>query len=178
MSFAPAGPETLQQMIDRERSAEGADRRAALFWNTQIDVESMTLSGRLVAAAEHGEPVRITLANGMTRHGLLCSVGADAIDLASLDGTHAIIATDQIATVRSENRKLVRADENAVGPSLRELLIGLAERRATIRIVLRSAGEEAGELVACGADVCVVRGNRRDLVYVAVAAITEVQVLA
>lgn len=197
MNFPAAGTETLQQLVDAERASAGAEQRAAEFWNRRIETDAMTVAGRLLAAAERQEFVRLTLANGNTRSGIVTSIGSDVFvlsqsvprrassPLGTEENAHrpsapgrVCIALDQLATLRVDNQVLVTHDARPTGGSLRDLLGELSEQRAPVRVYVHSGQEEGGELVHCGVDLCVLRTSTRDLVYISIRAIEEVHLSA
>ena len=138
MTFPAAGTETLQELIDTERADAGAEQRAAEFWTQRIETEAMTLAGRLVAAAERREFVRLSLVNGNTRHGIVTSIGSDVFALNPSVSSRAmssivrdelvkspstftfrrvLIAIDQLATLRVDSQALVTHDATPTGGS-------------------------------------------------------------
>lgn len=166
----------LRELIDAERASAGAAARSAQYWNSQAESESMTLRGRLGAATESGETLRVTLRSGSVHHGPIVAVGADVVAMETPAGSVALIASGQVASVRSNGRTLVTDEPRLSSETLHDRVAALAAMRAEVRVLLTSGTEESGTLVACGVDVFVVRNRTHELCYVALDAVSEIVV--
>lgn len=167
----------LRDLIDIERARDGAAIRSAQFWNSQAERESMTLRGRLGAAAECGEKVRLTLRSGSVHHGRIVAVGADVVAIARTHGSMTLIALPQVASMRSSERVLVTDAVEPSSETMHNRIVSLAGNRAEVRVLLVCGAEESGTVMACGDDMFVVRNHAREYSYVSLDALSEIVVL-
>ena len=170
--------EPMQSMLDHERAEASAQQRSALSWRERVEWESMTLRGALRAAGESGATARCVMSSGSVRHGVIVAIGLDVVELRAPGGQRMLLALDKLRSVRFPGTRMLASDAEPSTSTLHTCLGALADERADVRFILDGGSDEQGTLVACGADVVVLRTSARDLVYVPVSAVGEVVVVA
>jgi hypothetical protein len=175
--FVSLTDEAAQQRAVRARAEERSRREVAAAVATWV--------GTLRDLAEAGRTVTVLTGSGRAHRGVLMAVGIDHVALAvEPDGT-ALLRFDALRAVRPE---ALPASPPAMGDrswsqdrDLSTWFERLHELQARVGLVLDGAPEALhGRMLAFGEDVLTLRldGRDRGLVYVRVAAVSEVLVSA
>lgn len=162
----------LRRLLDDERAADGADRRAAAAWEARIRRESASFDTVLRSATEHADSVVIVTASGAMLRGTIRGVGTDVLALESSTGQRTLIAVAAIETLRAGADRLDSTTATDPGVTLADHLRFLAENRTSVRLTTRSGATETGEVAMAGEDVCALR-SATSWTYVPIAAISE-----
>lgn len=176
---------TLRRELDEAGATEAAGARTRERWLRQRAVESARLSGVLRTAAELEAEVVVRTTAGNSRRGRVAVLGTGICGLVTTDGSEVFVRLDAITTVRLD-RTLLAPDAADDRPATDDLLLGevLAQEVGHApSVALICAGDPepvVGRLRSVGEDVAVVEPPhaRRELVYVALASLTEVVFLA
>jgi hypothetical protein len=176
---ATTGEPGIDHWADQLRSDAAAQLRRREHWLRRQAAEDASVAGVLVDHAEHGSTLAITTRSGNRHVGRVRGAGSELVTL-ELTGARVVIELDAIDTIRA----LPGSDHRAPTPvghrsraddtSMAEVLALAGDGRTDVTLVTRSGECVAGELVAVGRDLAMVRPPEDGpLVYVPVASVSE-----
>jgi hypothetical protein len=151
----------LAELLDRaraERAAAGRRRQRSL---ARQATESATLAGALLDLAEQRRSVRVTLMGGRSHSGVLAAVGEDFIVLEGSRGSRVAVATRAVVAVGDVGQGFLVAatgDRQLDAVRLVDVVAELADGAGPVLIGTTGSPPFAGEVVAVGVDVVLVRG--------------------
>ena len=159
---------------------DAATARARQRSLEQQAAQESTIAGVLLDLAERGRPVTLKTVGGQVCDGQIIAAGADFVFVLDENSGELIIPTRAIATIRTSPTDRPVTGARQLSPVV--LADTLDELAADHAHVLVAVGDEnvSGLLQTAGTDVIAVavKGARRDLVYIATAAIDHLLVVA
>lgn len=161
------------------RSDAAAQLRRREHWLRRQAAEDATVAGVLVDHAEQDSTLAITTRSGNRHVGRLRGAGA-ALVIIEVVGARVAIELEDIDTFQAlPNSKRRTLDpmghrSRAEATTMTEVLSQVVDDRPEVTLVTRSGEHVAGELVAVGRDVLMVRPpDRGALIYLPVASVSE-----
>ena len=180
----PPSDADLAALADDVRGTDAAQERSRRRWLAQQALEEARIVGVLLDAAEQHHTVTVRTVSGRRHTGSVVLVAVDCCAVLTAPGTRSYLLLDAITVVtldRSIRPVPASADRIApVGATLRELLADEIDQRPIVALVSRGSDEAVvGRLLAVGMDVATLESDdRRTLVYVSLASLTEASFLA
>jgi len=166
----------LRALIDDQRHADAVARRRSEHSLLGQAAELGTLAGVLVDLAERRVPVVVTTTSGRSRGGVITSLGADFVGLRGPGNEWVLVALGAVSSIRprpgarpTTGDRLVRSDAE-----LADVLAGVAAERPEVALHAGSGDGHAGQLRAAGRDVITLVQPDGVVVYVSLAAVTDV----
>lgn len=170
--------EQLRGLIDDQRHADAVARRRQEHSLLGQAAEIGTLAGVLVNLGEGMVPVVVTTTSGRSRGGVVDSLGADFVGLRGPGNEWVLVALGAVSSVRSRpgarpttGDRLLRSEAE-----LADVLADLAADRPELALHAGAGDGHAGRLRAAGRDVVTLVQPDGVVVYVSLAAITDVVV--
>jgi hypothetical protein len=164
MPTAPDPFAAILRGIADARVDDAATSRARVQWLTRQAEEGATLAGAFIELAERSIDVRIRVRGGAEVQGVVQTVGADMVELATTGGL-VVVARDHVVTLRVPGDQ-VPPPTTMTGAGLAsarrfvDVLSELAAERRQVTIDTTEGDRLRGEVRAMGADVLTLRiGN-------------------
>ena len=140
------------------RASEAAAGRVRERWLRQQAVESASLAGLLLDAAEAGTAVECRLSSGRSLRGVVTALGRDfcVIDVARQQSVY--VSTGVIAQLRTDERIDPTGDRTRnFEVALDQVIRGLASERTRVSLIVAGSTDPiTGELRSCGVDLCTI----------------------
>jgi hypothetical protein len=172
----------LDRWLADGRVDDAADDRARHRWLEQQAREEAGIAGILLDLAEQGVPTTVRTRAGTTRRGLVAALGLDHVVVRPERTGDVYIPLTSVDTVRAGESGAAHSwGDRSTGHLDGRLADALAELAADRPLVLVATGvdEVRGALVGAGRDmVTIVGATGREPVYIALAAVDHVVVLA
>jgi len=170
----------LARWVAESSVAEAAKARSRERWLRAAAAGEASFAGVLVDLAERGSPVVVAGASGRRHRGIVAAVGDGFVVLRVADGSHVLLVTTAVASVRAEPRAEPTTGDRPVDlpMDLADALAALAEDRPRLLVVTNVDGDGlAGDLCGAGLDVLTLRldGPDRSYAYVPLATVAEVR---
>ncbi len=169
----------VDDWADQLRVDAAAQVRRREQWLRRQAAEDATVAGVLVDHAEQDSTLAITTRSGNRHVGQLRGAGS-ALVIIEVVGARVAIELDGIDTFQAlpnSNRRLLAPMGHRSGAeptTMSEVLSQVVDDRPDVTLVTRSGEQVAGELVAVGRDVLMVRpADRGALIYLPVASVSE-----
>lgn len=169
----------LDSWADQLRSDAAAQIRRREQWLRRQATEDATVAGVMVDHAEHRSTLAITTRSGNRHVGEVRGAGAGLVTL-ELTDARVVIELDQIDTFRAlptGNRPARNPAGHRSRPeplTMAEVLAEVAYEHPQVTLVTRSGEKVAGELIAVGRDLVMMRPPERGgLVYLPLASLSE-----
>jgi hypothetical protein len=169
----------LERWAADVRVDEAARSRSRERWLRRQAEEETSVAGVLADLRDAGTAVAVRTQGG-SYQGIVRAVGADCVALTPVAGgpSEVVVALDALDSVRTRpGAAQVVGDRRATpGSCLADVIVELADERATVQVVTRSGDVVAGEVASAGRDVVTLRTAARPpaVTYVPLAAVSEV----
>lgn len=176
----------LDRLVAEAAAAEVARERVQERSLRAVAEAEATFVGVAVDLAEQGRTVVVRTLAGRSHRGRIVAVGRDLLIIRDGDAAPALVATAAVASLRPHLDGPHRADGDTAGGrpapldlGLASLLSELAAERPQVQVGLAGDDPVTGRLRSVGADVVTIRlhGDRRPVVHVRLAAVTDVVLL-
>ena len=170
----------LADLLDDARGSEARRSRTSRRWLEQQALEEARLSGVFLSASEDGATVTVRTTSGNTYSGQIDDVAADYCTLRTSAGASVSVRYSAVTLIQPDRglRAVAAADARSapIGTTLVEMLADHAPERPDVTFVCAGQTDAVpGQLIAVGVDVATLQADdRRGLVYVALASVTEV----
>ncbi len=153
----------LERWAADGRVDEAARVRSRERWLQRQAEEESTLAGVLADLLEAGTPVLVHTRSGGRYLGAVRAVGLDFVALGpdASDGSEVVVALGAVASVRTRpGAPGVTGDRRVAGTMrLADVVSGLADERASVRLVTVDGEPVTGTVRSVGQDLAVVRGG-------------------
>ncbi|MFP3907602.1 MAG: hypothetical protein ACLFWR_11275 [Acidimicrobiales bacterium] len=181
---ADGGDVDLDEWADRARVDTAGQLRRREAWLRRQAAEDASVVGVLITHAERGSTVSVTTCSGNRYVGRVRGAGWELVTV-EVTGALGFIRLDSIETFRAHHGDGAETPDpvghrgGADPISMGEVLGLVVADRPEVTLVSRSGRQLAGELVAVGRDVVMVRPpEQRGLAYAPLASVSEALVPA
>lgn len=174
------GEDALIDLVDQARAEDAAASRRRRGWLRRQATEDASLVGVLTTLAEQGATVAVTTSGGRRFVGPVRGAGACLVAI-EVTGGRAYVDIGAVETIRNTAPEGVGVPDpvghrgGADPVTMADVLHLATVDRPGLVIGLRSGERVAGELIAAGRDVVMVRPDgRRSVVYASLASVSDV----
>jgi hypothetical protein len=176
----PVGDEALVELVDQARADDAAASRRRRGWLRRQATEDASLVGVLTALAEQAATVAVTTTGGHRHVGPIRGAGA-CLAVIEVTGGRAYVDLGAIETIRNTAPDGAGAPDpighrGGADPVTMADVLNLATvDRPGVVIGLQSGERVAGELIAAGRDMVMVRPDgQRNVVYASLESVSDV----
>ncbi len=172
----------LERWAADARVDEAARSRSRERWLRRQAEDETSVAGVAADLRDAGTPVTVGTSSGRRHAGVVRAIGEDFLVVGPAAGhsPEVVVALAALESVRTLPGAPAVVGDRPAEASLRliDVLVGLAEEREAVQVVVLSGDVASGVLAAVGQDVLTVRSTGRPstVAYVPIAAVAEVVV--